>query len=79
MIRVLSILPLTTRKPRPDLLEQPPVAVRIAEGGIREVGATSRVRARNEATLVAVEHLTNLDAAADEVLTRRFDVGDDQL
>ena len=74
-----SVLPFPARKPRGDLLEQPAVAVRIAERGIREIGATFRVRARKKAPPVAVEHLADLDAAAGEVFTGCVDVGDDQL
>jgi hypothetical protein len=74
-----SVFPLPARKPRRDLLEEPPVAVRIAEGGVREVGATFQVRSRNKTPPIAVEHLADLDAAAEEVRTRRIDVGDDQL
>ena len=36
-------LPLAAGKPRPDLLEQPAVPVRILERGEREVGTTLRV------------------------------------
>jgi hypothetical protein len=56
-------------------LEQPPVAVRIAEGGIAEVGATLRIRARNKTPSVTVEHLTDLDAAADQSLGWRVICG----
>jgi hypothetical protein len=77
--RVSSVFPLPARKSRSDLLEEPAVAVRIAERCIREIGATFRVRARKKLTPLAVEHLTDLDAAADEILARRVDVGDDQF
>jgi hypothetical protein len=46
---------------------------------IGEVGATFRVRAWKKTPAVAVEHLTDLDAAADQVLTCRVDVGDDEF
>lgn len=71
-----SVLPVPARKPRCDLLEEPAVAVRIAERGIREIGATFRVRvrARKKTAPVAVEHLAYLDAAADEVVARCVDV-----
>jgi hypothetical protein len=58
-------------------LKEPAVAVRIAERCIREIRAAFRVRARKKLAPVAVEHLADLDAAADQVLTRRVDVGDD--
>jgi len=38
-----------------------------------------RVRAWKKLAPVAVEHLADLDAAADEILTRRLDVGDDEF
>src|SRR4029453_14221072 len=55
------------------------VAVRIAERGIREIGATFWIRAGKKTTPVAVEHLADLDAATDEVLARCVEVRDDQL
>src|SRR6516162_4306060 len=72
-----QVLPLPARKPRPDLLEQPFVAIWIAERGIRLVGATLRVRTRNTPP-GEVEYLADLGAAADEVRTRRVDVVDSQ-
>src|SRR6476620_10770757 len=57
-----SVLPLAARKPRLDLLEQPPVAVRIAERGIRLVGAALRVWAWNPPP-GEVKHLAHLGAA----------------
>src|ERR1700739_3010984 len=75
--RSSSALPLSARKPRLDLLEQPPVAIRIAERGIGLVRAALRVWSRNTSPS-EVEHLADLDAAADEIRTRSVDVGDDQ-
>jgi hypothetical protein len=43
--------------------------------GIREVGATSRVRAGNDTPPVEEEHLTDLDAAADQSLGWRVICG----
>jgi len=77
MRRRSSVVPQPAGKPRGDLLEEPAVAVRIVEGGIREVGAMFRVRARKQLAPVAVEDLADLDAAPDEILTRRVDVRDD--
>ena len=74
-----SVLPLPAREPLLDLLEQPAVAIWIAEGRIGEVGPTLRVRTGSEPGLVTVEQLAHLDAATNEVLTRRVDIGDDQL
>src|SRR5262245_4613274 len=59
-----QVLPLPSRKSRLDLLEQPPVAIRIAERGIRLVGATLRVRARNTSP-GEVEYLADLDAGSE--------------
>ena len=68
-----QVRPLPARQPRLDLLEQPLVAIGIAERGVRLIGAAFRVRARNTAP-GQVEHLADRDAAADEVRARRVDV-----
>jgi len=72
-----GVLPLAARKPRLDLLEQPPVTVRVAERGIRLVGAAFRIGARNTAP-GQVEDLADLDAPVNEVGSRRVDVVDGQ-
>jgi hypothetical protein len=72
-----GVLPLAARKPRLDLLEQPSVAVRVAERGIRLVGAAFRIGAQNTAAR-QVEDLADLDAPANEVGSRRVDVVDGQ-
>ncbi len=71
------------REPRREFLEQPGVAVGVAERGPRLVGLALRVRAahaRRGAGEVepagAVEHLGHVDAAGDQVGAGRFDVGD---
>src|SRR6267143_1763877 len=68
-------LRLPTGAPCLDLLEEPPVAVRIAERGPGGIGATLRVRACRsslgsgvmEDSADVVEHLTHDDAAADQL------------
>jgi hypothetical protein len=44
-----------------------------------EMGATFGFRPRKELSPLAVEQLADLDPAADKILARRLDVGDDQL
>src|SRR5690242_8893132 len=69
-----------------DLLQQPLVAVRIAEGGERAVGGTVR-RGTADATVALepvaeralVEHLRDLDAGGDELAAGGLDVRDDQI
>ena len=72
-------------KPRLNLLEQPAVAVRIAERGEREIGATFWVGPGSRPFVPAtrrrrleVEHLAHLDAARDELGACRLDVVDDE-
>ena len=79
-------------KPRRDLLEQPAVAVRIAERGERAVAAMLGIRTVDPAPpkqvgLVlasvhaagVVEHLADLDAATKQFFACGLDVGDDQV
>ena len=76
-------------QPRRDLLEQPAVAVRVAERGERAVAgvlgrgaadATARaVGLEPSARRRVVEHLADLDAARGELVARGLDVGDDQV
>ena len=76
-------------QPRRDLLQQPAVAVRVAERG---EGAVAGVIGRGPADATAravglelsarrpgVEHLADLDTAGDELVARSLDVGDDQV
>jgi len=71
-----------SRKPLLDLLEQPTVAVGIAERGIRGIGAACRiwtesarrgscVKAAGEATFGVVEHVAYLDAMREELAAGR--------
>src|SRR5262245_40170168 len=66
----------SSREARGDLLEQPAVAVWIAEGSEREVGAPLRITARlasvgacanHKAIAGEMEHLTDLDPAFAEI------------
>ena len=76
-------------QPRRDLLQQPAVAVRVAERGEGAVAAVVGRRARSTrpravglelgARLLGVEHLADLDAAGGELVARGLDVGDDQV
>src|SRR5882672_397129 len=79
-----------TRQPRGDFLEQPAVAVWIAERSERPVAAmlgirtadpdpskqVGLVRARVHASGV-VEHFADLDAAIEQLFAGGLDVGDD--
>src|SRR5829696_9651999 len=69
----MSVLPLTAGDPGRDLLEQPAVAVRVAERRIREVRAPFY---RLEARRPALVHLADVDAAADEIGPSGVDVLD---
>ena len=67
--------------PRRDLLDQPRIAVGIVEGEERPVAGALRVGAGLPCLTGkrgAVPNVTRVDAAADEVVMGRFDVGDDQ-
>jgi hypothetical protein len=74
-----------SREPLLDLLEQPNVAVGIAERGIRGIGTAlgiwarsarvgPRVKAATEAAADVVEHLAYLDAVREELAAGRVDV-----
>src|SRR5688572_4276265 len=68
-------------KPRRDLLEQPAVAVRIAERRIGSVGATVGIAAwyRWSSEGREVKRLTHVGAAADQLPACRLDVGHNQI
>src|SRR5580658_3293617 len=77
------------RQPRCDLLQQPLVAVRVAERSKRAVAGMIR-RGPVEAAVPAlrlelgprrssVKHLADIDAASGELAARRLDVGDDEV
>jgi hypothetical protein len=82
----------TTGKPRGNFLEQPAVAVRIAERGQRGVAAAFGVRAAEPDTAeqmglvgsgvhvaTAVKRLADLCTAAEQFFARSLDIGDDQV
>jgi hypothetical protein len=75
-------------EPRRDLLQEPAVAVRIAEGGERPVAAVGRSAAtagarvrvvEPAAGLCFVERLADLDPVRDQLVARSLEVGDDQV
>src|SRR3954468_14998346 len=73
-------------QPRRDLLQQPGVAVRIAEAGEGAVSGAVGRRAADAgagvepvAERALVEDLADLDAAGDEVGARGVEVADDQI
>src|SRR3954453_84714 len=74
------------RQPRRDLLQQPGVAVRIAEAGEGAVRGAIGGRAADAgagmepvAQRALMEDLADVDAAGDEVSARGVDVADDQV
>src|SRR5215207_7826588 len=72
----MSVLPSAPGDPGRDLLEQPAVAVRVAEGGVREVRAPGQVEPRG---LRGLLDLADVDAAADEIRPGGVDVLDRQV
>src|SRR5262249_37201681 len=62
--RPSSVLPFPAGEPRLDLLEQPGIAIRIAERGVGLVGASLRIRSRNGSP-IEVEHPADLSGRAD--------------
>ena len=71
----MSVLPFPPGEPGRDLLEQPAVAVRVAERRVREVRAPGQVEPGGP-TLV---HLADVDAAADEIVPGGVDVFDREV
>lgn len=63
----------------PDLLDQPAVAVGVAEGQVRAVVGPIGMQSGRLSFCAEVEWLGHFHAAIDEVGVRRFDVGDDQV
>src|SRR5213596_2183563 len=72
----MSVVPFPPRDPARDLLEQPAVAVRVAERCVREVRAVWQVEPGGLRLLL---HLADVDAAADEILPSGVDVLDRQV
>src|SRR5215207_966488 len=73
----MSVLPFPPGQPGRDLLEQPPVAVRVAERRVREVRAPGQVGESWGLRLLL--HLADVDAAADEIFPGGVDVLDRQI
>src|SRR5258708_30473256 len=85
--RDVQIAESTSGQARCDLLEQPGVAVWVAERSKGRVAAVTGVRpidpavafgAELSARFRSMEHLTDLDAASAEFLTRSLNIGNDQ-
>src|SRR3954447_19077537 len=72
----MSVLPAAPGDPGRDLLEQPAVAVRVAERRVREVRAPRQVEPRRLRRLL---HVADVDAAAEEILPGGVDVLDRQV
>jgi hypothetical protein len=70
-----SVLPLSARKPRRDLLELPLIAIRITERSVGLIRATFRIPTWS-APSSQVEQLTDLDSTVNEIGARRLDVAD---
>ena len=73
---------------RCDLLEQPGVAIRIAERskgkvaavtGVRPTDATVAVGTELSARFQGMEHLTDFDTACNELFASSFNIGNDQV
>src|ERR1700676_2819349 len=78
----------TSGQARCDLLEQPGVAIWVAERGKGKVAAVTGVRSTDPAVAFGTElgarfrsmkHLTNLDTAGNEIFAGSFDIGNDQV
>jgi hypothetical protein len=78
----------TSGQARRDLLEQPCVAIWVAERSKGKVAAVAGVRPTDPAVAFgtelgarfrSMEHLTNLDAAGNEIFAGSFDIGNDQV
>src|SRR5215468_6443133 len=86
--RDVQIAESTPRQARCDLLEQPGVAIRVAERSKGKVAAVTGVRS-TDATVAfgtelstrfqSMEHLTDLDTAGNEICAGSFDIGNDQV
>ena len=71
----------STRPGHGDLLEQPAIAVRVAERGERGVTAPLRIRAaeRRLSRSRTVEYFAHVDTAIDELGARCLDVGHHEI
>src|SRR5215471_17127906 len=86
--RDVQIAESTSGQARCDLLEQPGVAIRVAERSKGKVAAVTGVRPADPAVAFGtelgarfrnMEHLTNLDTAGNEIFAGSFDIGNDQV
>src|SRR6202035_2253214 len=86
--RDVHIAESTSGQSRRDLLEQPGVAIRVAERSKGKVAAVTGVRPTDPAGAFgtelsagfrSMEHLTNLDTARNEISAGSFDIGNDQV
>src|SRR5215472_5545159 len=86
--RDVQIAESTSGHARCDLLEQPGVAIRIAQRSKGKVAAVTGVwptgpavafRTELSARFRSMEHLTHLDTAGHELFAGRFDIGNDQV
>src|SRR6185503_9050747 len=70
-----------SRESRSDLLQEPRVAVRIAEGRKRRIGLVLRMRSIHGRLTrsVAMKYLAHLHAAIDQLLACGCNVGDDEI
>ena len=86
--RDVQIAESTSGQARCDLLEQPSVAIRVAERSKGKVAAVTGVRP-TDATIAfgtelgtwfrSMEYLTDFDTAGNELFASRFNIGNDQV
>jgi hypothetical protein len=67
------------RSVAPNLLQQPQIAIRVAELSKRHVAAVPRIRARSPSPVIDVANLANTDATCDQLVTRSGNIFDDQV
>src|SRR5580704_9438347 len=86
--RDVQIAESTSWQARCDLLEQPGIAIRVAERskgkvaavtGVRPTGATVAVGTELGTRFECMEHLTDLDTAGNELFASSFNMGNDQV
>src|SRR6266581_1096963 len=86
--RNVQIAESTSRQARCDLLEQPSVAIRVAERskgrvaaviGVRPTDTTVAFGTELSTRFQSMEHLTDLDPAGNELFASSFDIGNDQV
>src|SRR5262249_42758881 len=86
--RDVQIAESTSGQPSCDFLQQPGVAVRVAErskgkiaavSGVRPTDATVAFGAELSTRFRSMEHLTDLDTVGNERFTSSFNIGNDQV